>query len=130
MKIGDSIAGGNLKFVQRFLEKHPEEIDTPNKDGKTPLHLACTVGDENIVQLLVGLGAKATVDKDGLQPVEYAVIEGHSKIVEMMASHGETVESRTVDTMRPLADRNILCMQRSYIVRGCINQIELIFQNK
>jgi ankyrin repeat protein len=71
----------NQEEVVRLLAD-PKVIDTPAVDGKTALHLAAELGDENIVRLLLELGANANAEtKLKKKPWQYAANEQIKRIL-------------------------------------------------
>jgi hypothetical protein len=77
-------SSGNLTDLKNSREKYPDlDINFPDYDGRTPLHLACEEGHENIVQfLLEQKGINPNVkDRWGNTPVHCALKNGRFKIV-------------------------------------------------
>ena len=57
---------GHLEVVRLFLEALGATVDTPNKDGVTPLFMAAQKGHHEVVRLLQAQGAKVDApNKDG-----------------------------------------------------------------
>lgn len=48
---------GDLESVKGILVQHPDLLETPDKEGRTPLHLACFSANAALVQYLVEEGA-------------------------------------------------------------------------
>jgi len=55
--------------VQWLLTKEAD-ANEPDKNGDTPLHVAARVGFKNIVQALLGAGAKQVTNRGGKTPLE------------------------------------------------------------
>lgn len=71
----------NQEEVVRLLAV-PKVIDTPAVDGKTALHLAAELGEENIVRVLLELGANANAEtKLKKKPWQYAANEQIKRIL-------------------------------------------------
>ena len=72
-------------------------VNSKDHTGRTPLHLACTEGHCEIVQLLVDHGADLdSKDQWGHQPLTEALINDRKEIVEMLKNFGasQSLESR------------------------------------
>jgi len=66
-----------------FREGADELINSPEKAGNTPIHLAAQTGDKDVVQLLLGAGANPTLtNKDGFTAYHFAM---SSRVPECMA---------------------------------------------
>ena len=60
----------SIELVKYFLNKN-YDINQINKNGQTPLHLACELGYENIINLLIKRGADLNIkDIKGRKPLE------------------------------------------------------------
>ena len=72
---------GELQRIQRMLEQPSLEsnINSVNASHETPLHLACVLGYENIVHLLVSHGANRNHYNN--VPIHGAIAKGHVGIV-------------------------------------------------
>ncbi|XP_034983119.1 ankyrin repeat domain-containing protein 7 isoform X4 [Zootoca vivipara] len=65
-------AEGSLGDVQRLVQRH--DINEPDKDSRTPLHLACASGYTDIVAFLVGNKCQLNFrDNEGKTPLMKAV---------------------------------------------------------
>ena len=69
--------GSSLDTVKAILSDPKVEkeriLDKPDKQKRTPLHLASFKQNENLTKILLDFGAKRDVcDASGLQPVELA----------------------------------------------------------
>jgi ankyrin repeat protein len=93
-----------------------EVIDLPNAVGKTALHLAAEYGDEEVVQLLLEIGA-SPIAKTSLmkEPWQYATNERIKKILrdKAMARHAEIFKS----------------LLHKYAERGDLHQLKLLVQS-
>ena len=71
----------NLKSVKKYV---PESlIDTCNKDGDTPLHIACKSGNKAAVSGLIELKASTDVQNNiGATPLHYACVQGSLTVVQ------------------------------------------------
>ncbi len=72
-------------------------------DGQTPLHLATYLGQSNIVEYLLQIGAKESAkDSYGNTPLHIAVSEGQLEIAKILLSHGADVNSKDALGNTPL----------------------------
>ncbi|KZP09040.1 ankyrin, partial [Athelia psychrophila] len=56
--------------ITRFLIDQKAEVDKPDNSGWTPLHIAASAGQEEIVKELVGAGADVNRKNDkGITPL-------------------------------------------------------------
>jgi len=58
--IHEAAFAGQVDAV-KFLLRNRADVDTKNKDGKTPLHIACQRGDWKLVRALTGANADITI---------------------------------------------------------------------
>lgn len=90
----------NNESVAVFLIRSGCDINSPRrpgvngecpdeaKDGQTPLHLACTWGQEKVVIALVEYGAELNIqDSDGNTPLHLAIQNQHISIIEILVKH-------------------------------------------
>ncbi len=79
--------------ISKLLIASSAEVDVPNRDGDTPLHLAARKGLKEIVELLIVKGVDINAN-DGsytqLTPLKLAVQEGHKEVAELLRKHGAT----------------------------------------
>ncbi|MCZ4151812.1 hypothetical protein BZG21_46380, partial [Escherichia coli] len=58
----------------------------------TPLHIACRIGDQEIVRLLLEAGADVHAKgPNGLQPIHFACERAGRDVLELLLSHGVDV---------------------------------------
>mgnify|MGYP005997982205 CR=1 FL=1 len=91
--------------------KYKPELNVVNKEGQTPLHVACLQGFSNIVSLLIQHGAIVTnCDKQGNTPLHLLVNHPPSsdnvavfyKILEQMQKGGSGINERNLHGETPL----------------------------
>ena len=84
---------GNLKIVQKMIQKKKIKIETASKDGYTSLIYASAKGHGDIVSFLLSQGAnKKAVDIDGVSALDYAKKKGHKHIIKLLEGGGEGEE--------------------------------------
>lgn len=84
-----AIMGSSLDAVKAILSDPKVEkekiLDRPDKQGRTPLHLASFKENEQLTKVLLDFGAKRDMcDVSGLQPVELAAKAGRRKSKELL----------------------------------------------
>jgi glutaminase len=80
---------GDLTAIQRLMARGAS-INTPDYDGRTPLHLAAAEGQSHVVELFIKHGASLNpVDRWGGTPLKDAQKNNHKSIVTLLknASH-------------------------------------------
>ena len=93
-----------IKFLTLCKEFLPnlKNINKPNKQNNTPLHVACSKGHFKIVRYLIDNGAE--IDKrgqDDTTPLHVAINKGHKKIVLLLIAYGSDIEA-SVRHCKPL----------------------------
>lgn len=90
--IHQAICDSNVKAVCEVLAAKPNVINTQNKSGCSPLHLASMFDNHKIVELLVKKGAYVNqLDFQGLSPLQYAVRQGYLRSAEILLDNGSDV---------------------------------------
>ena len=74
-----AIAGKRDPGVIRALLEHGADVNAVAGGGYTPLHLAASRGDVELLAQLIGRGARAMHTDDGRAPAEIAAGYGHEK---------------------------------------------------
>ena len=75
---------GDLTAIQRLIARGAC-INTPDYDGRTPLHLAAVEGQQHVVELFIEQGAQLSpVDRWGGTPLQDAKKGGHKAIVTIL----------------------------------------------
>jgi peptidoglycan/LPS O-acetylase OafA/YrhL len=99
-----AVRAGDLAAVKDSL-KQGADIEAPDSSRKiTPLHWACLLGDEAIVDALLEHGAKAgQPNPDGNTPLHAAVFLGHDRIVGRLLEKGADPNHRNNDGRPPLS---------------------------
>lgn len=71
------------------------DINKPNADGLTPLHLACHFGYAKCVQVFLGAGADVNAENTaGVTPLASATAAGHQGII-MMLKEASAIKRKT-----------------------------------
>ena len=78
------------------------EINTSDKRGKTPMHLACEFADVDMVKLLLFSGAESSLyhkTRRGFIPIDIAVRERKVGIVELLLSYHKKDKKRSLESL-------------------------------
>jgi len=76
-KLANAIEAGDLRTVQRAIDKNPALLKAKVSSTDTPLHLACWQKQAHIVRFLLERNASVNVHGDnGRTPLHYAAFEG------------------------------------------------------
>lgn len=87
LKLFDAINQSDVKLVTKIIEDKPNlNLNCVDKDGLSPLQLACHKGDLQIATLLVDKGADVNFSKreDGYTPLMFAAIGGRKDLVKLL----------------------------------------------
>jgi hypothetical protein len=80
-----AIRSRSRNVIRVLLRRGVASIDDRDAGGRTGLHLAAEIGDEALVNLLLGQGADSQLrDYRGRLAVYYAVEKGHHEVVELL----------------------------------------------
>ena len=93
--------------IAKLLVRHGADPKTPLKDDDncTYLHSAASIGDKELVELVLAGGADIEAkDRIGKTPLCYAVDDGRTEIVAVLLAHGANPNSRDKDGWTPLHD--------------------------
>ncbi len=106
---------GDLTNVTAELAQHPDELNLPEDDGLTPLHLAAENCHTNVVVLLLDRGAKIDVlANDDATPLHLAAQEGCADVVTVLLAHKARTDMRDKQGRTPL-DRARLWKQTNIV---------------
>ncbi|XP_071492508.1 uncharacterized protein [Diadema antillarum] len=124
--IHDAVRAGKTEFVrkcldealqaeqrqQRAREKRGEDVedkvetsivDLPGEDDNSLLHIAATLGNLDMVRVLVEKGAKVDSTNSNLRtPLHSACAQNHSEVVEYLVQKGASLEQRDADYLTAL----------------------------
>jgi ankyrin repeat protein len=94
---------GDAAGVAAELKQFPDELNLPEDDGLTPLHLAAENCHSNVVALLLAKGAKINVTaQDHATPLHLAAQEGCTDVVEVLLDRSAKINLRDNQNRTPL----------------------------
>ena len=99
----------------------PSSIDAPTRSGETPLISAVTIGDEELVQLMLQRGASVEARcADQITPLMHAVNHGYLPILELLLKNGAQIDSTTAGwtALHRAADMVNVSMVKLLLARG------------
>lgn len=71
------------------------KIDAKDESGWTPLHCACSAGDEGIANLLISNDANVNAKaSNGATPLHYAASKGHARIAKLLIESAANVDEQ------------------------------------
>lgn len=77
----------------RALVAIGEDVNAADRDGRTALHHAAIVGDQEIAEVLLRSGARPnSVDRQGWTPLHYAASGFHVSVAETLLQAGAAVD--------------------------------------
>ncbi|EPQ59483.1 ankyrin [Gloeophyllum trabeum ATCC 11539] len=83
------LMGAALRMARMYHDRYPFVLDWANSRGRTALHVASLRGNEELVRMLLDLGADYDLaDNEGNTPLHYASAWGHIPIVQLLIERG------------------------------------------
>lgn len=102
-EIHDAAKAGDLAKVKELLTANPELIDSKEKDGGTPLHMAAVAGSKEIVEFLIAKGADVKAKANsGVTPLHSAAYKGNKEVTEILLAKGADANAKSNDGYTPL----------------------------
>ncbi|KAI1852914.1 hypothetical protein JX265_012942 [Neoarthrinium moseri] len=93
---------GSQSWVEAFLA-NGADVDTKDKYGRRPLHLAARRGFEAIVRILLDNGAQVNAKDDrGMAPLHTAVRDGKESVLLLLLTNGADVDAQDNHEETPL----------------------------
>ncbi|RKL33071.1 hypothetical protein BFJ72_g10087 [Fusarium proliferatum] len=87
------IGTGDLGMV-RLLVDRGIDINAPDENGRTPLHLSATIGNAEITRVLCEAGAAIeATSESGHTPLQVAAMKGHAEVAGLLLDKGADIEA-------------------------------------
>lgn len=92
-----AIKKNNIDLIRPLIDNHNVNL---HKNGTTPLHHASSIGNTEVVQLLIVNGANINAKNNvGSTPLHYASTEGNTEVVNLLIDNGADINVKDhVDT--------------------------------
>lgn len=98
-----AILDKNKSELVQLLEKSNAALAIKNKEGDTPLHLACALGYRELVEAILQAGPDVNArNYKYATPLHQAVDAGHKGLIELLVAQGAEIESRNNLSQTPL----------------------------
>jgi ankyrin repeat protein len=99
---------GATARVKELIEQDATLIAARDSDGSTPLHCATWKGHQNVVELLLSLGADVNArnsnDHWGTTPLHAAAHANQRAIAELLIANGADIHATNLNGRTPLAE--------------------------
>jgi hypothetical protein len=103
----DACEEGDYERASSLLVEYPEDLDTPDAAGNTPLQCASLNGHDDIVQLLLKHKCNVNCKNDlGDSPLLDAVENGHLEVVKLLLDAGVDPRARNRSGEEPIMKIN------------------------
>lgn len=90
-ELSKAIAGDERHRVSLILSESPDELNSADERGRTPLHLALMHQHDSLAIMLVERGADVNaLDSSGESPLHYAARAGSTAAAQYLLDHGTT----------------------------------------
>ena len=98
-----AVTAGNMELVVDLLDDDPKLINTPDRDGWSPLHWAVSTHDKPMVVFLLSKGADVNAKTPkGSTPLHRAALEGFTDLADLLIVKGAQVNAADGEGMTPL----------------------------
>ena len=93
---------GDVRATE-FLINLRATSEQDEMDGSTPLHLASSNGDSDVIRVLLRTRPNMNIkDHDGFPPLHCAVSYGHLSVTQLLVAEGADVDTESDDGISPL----------------------------
>ena len=95
---------GFLNMVKYLATSHPDDVRSPGRDGRTPLHAALHNGHSGIALALLEKGADANAqDNGGETPLQIASLRGDIEAMKSLFNHNAKLDAKNKANETPLS---------------------------
>lgn len=100
------VTNGDLDKVEAVLKNRPELANAVDISGRTPLHIAVMFDRNEIIELLISLGADVNgYNREGQTSLHQAMMADSKEIAELLIAHGADVNAKMFSTGMTLLHR-------------------------
>ncbi|CAH0054474.1 unnamed protein product [Clonostachys solani] len=107
MEEGSSDDVQNRELGETLTRLNEQELNQPDGDEQTPLHIAVSRGLLGATKSLLARGVENSIkhkDRTERQPLHYACMSGHKEIVNLLLGFGADLEAQQGDGRTPLGE--------------------------
>lgn len=116
---------GDLEAVKHYLDNGVDPNALDPQFASTPLGAASLVGNIDIVEHLIGVGAGVnTRNGDGSTPLHLAAFTGQLEVVEILLRNGADVDAKTNDGNTPLDSAKVDWNTTQFVARSLKIELE------
>lgn len=103
--IHDAVQARDAARVQQALTQQPAQVNAVTDGGITPLHLAASINDVEIMKLLIARGAQvnAATTKQRYTPLHWAAYVNARGAAQLLITHKANVGAQSKNNRTPLA---------------------------
>ncbi|KAG0460215.1 hypothetical protein HPP92_023343 [Vanilla planifolia] len=89
---------GQTAFLNYICAKHGADFDSPDNDGRSPMHWAAYKGYPDTIRLLLFWNAhQGKQDKEGCTPLHWAALRGNAEACNVLVQAGSKLELMVKD---------------------------------
>jgi cytohesin len=94
ISIYEAAEKGNIEAVKQHLDAGAD-VNTKDRGGSTPLHLAASWGHKEVAELLIAKGADVNAKRGNFTtPLHFAAGGGHKEVAELLIAEGADVNAK------------------------------------
>lgn len=116
------VQSGQVEKVREALKADPKLVNATGRTGLTPLFIAVSTRNLDMVRLLVDNGAVVRIGDNNLRsPIHFANWAGHKEMIDLLLEKGAVVDTRAIGGATPLIHSSLngnFEMSRHLIERG------------
>ncbi|MCD4783719.1 MAG: ankyrin repeat domain-containing protein [Candidatus Eremiobacteraeota bacterium] len=93
-EVFNAVIYGNTEVASHLVNLEPKLVHAKDKDGWTPLYVAISWGEIEMVKLLIDNGADVNAKNKGITPLHGAAIGGKTDSVMLLIDNGADVNAK------------------------------------